>query len=167
MKSNKHKSIISSVNQSKFTTSLNNQCHQNEYINFFKRLLQSLSRNDNDKSGICTCQSYNRNTNAFCSDNDSQQQQQLYPHMRKVYDNDTKLLEHVHIIMSTTKPICSINEQKQPEAIVQQRPPRRTRVSKQRARVLITEYCSRKISDNIKVPTNKRNHSSLCFFCID
>ncbi len=81
--------------------------------------------------------------------------------MRKVYNDDTNLLECVHIIMSTIKPECSINEQQ--EETIAQRRRRRTRVSKQRAKVLITEYCTRKIADNIKIPTNKRNYSSLCF----
>jgi hypothetical protein len=131
---------------------------QNEYLNFFQRLLFII---DHPKTKICTCQSYNRNTNAFTSDQDSQQQQQLYPHMRKVYNDDTDLLEHVHIIMSTIKPEGSIHEQ-QDETIAQRRR-RRTRVSKQRAKLLITEYCTRKIADNIKLSTNKRNYSSLCF----
>jgi len=130
---------------------------QNECLNFFQHLLDSLS-----KKKICTCQTYNRNSNAFNSDNDSQQQQQLYPHMRKVYNNDTDLLECVHIIMSTIKPECSINEQQ--EEPIEQRRRQRTRVSKQRAKVLITKYCTRKIVDNIKVSTNKRNYSSLCFY---
>jgi len=77
--------------------------------------------------------------------------------MRKVYDDETDLLEHVHIIMSTIKPERSVNEQ--PEETTAQRRRRRTRVSKQRAKVLITEYCTR----NIKVSVNKRNYSSLCF----
>ncbi len=122
-----------------------------------------MSKIDHGNNRICTCHSFNRNTNAFNSDNDSQQQ--LYPHMRKVYNDDTDILEHVHIIMSTIKPECSINEQQ--EETMAQRSHRRARVSKQRAKVLITEYCSRKIADNIKVPTNKRNYSSLCFSLID
>jgi hypothetical protein len=82
--------------------------------------------------------------------------------MRKVYNNDTDLLECVHIIMSTIKPECSINEQQ--EETIEQRRRQRTRVSKQRAKVLITKYCTRKIVDHIKVSTNKRNYSSLCFY---
>jgi hypothetical protein len=84
--------------------------------------------------------------------------------MRKVYDDETDLLEHVHIIMSTIKPECPVDEQQ--EETIAQRHRRRTRVSKQRAKVLITEYCTRKIADNIKVSGNKRNHSSLCFFFV-
>lgn len=129
---------------------------ENECITFFQSLFDPLSKNK-----LCTCQTYNRNTNAFNSDNDNQQQQQVYPHMRKVYNDDTDLLEYVHIIMSTIKPECSINEQQ--EETIAQRRRRRTRVSKQRAKVLITEYCTRKIADNIKFQTNKRNYSSLCF----
>ena len=98
------------------------------------------------------------------SDSEEQQQQQLYPHMRKVYDDETDLLEHVHIIMSTVKPDCSVNEQQQqPEETIAQRHRRHTRVSKQRAKVLITEYCTRRVAENIKISSNKRNHSSLCF----
>ena len=80
--------------------------------------------------------------------------------MSKVYDGDTDLLEHVHIIMSTIKPEYSIQEQ---DESMEQRRRRRTRVSKQRAKVLITEYCSRKIVDKIKISANKRNYSSPCF----
>ena len=96
---------------------------------------------------------------------DSDSEQQLYPHMRKVYDDETDLLEHVHIIMSTVKPDCSVDEQQQqqPEETIAQRHRRHGRVSKQRAKVLITEYCTRRIADNIKISSNKRNHSSLCF----
>jgi hypothetical protein len=79
--------------------------------------------------------------------------------MRKVYNDDTDLLEYVHIIMSTIKPEDSHHEQ-QKETITQ-RCRRPTRVSKQRAKVLITEYCTRKIVDNIKLHSNKRNYSSL------
>ncbi len=79
--------------------------------------------------------------------------------MRKVYDDDTDLLEHVYIIMSKIKPTeCSVNEES-----TAQRRHQRARVSKQRAKVLITEYCTRKIVDNIKCQGNKRNYSSLCF----
>lgn len=116
-------------------------------LTFFQYLSDSL---------IKKTQTYNRNTNAFTNDNDDQPQ--LYPHMRKVYNSDTDLLEYVNIIMSTVKPECSTNEQQQQEEpIIIQRRPRRTRISKQRAKVLITEYCTRKISD-----INKRNYSSLC-----
>ena len=80
--------------------------------------------------------------------------------MSKVYDGDTDLLEHVHIIMSTIKPEYLIQEQ---DESMEQRRRRRTRVSKQRAKVLITEYCSRKIVDKIKISANKRNYSSPCF----
>lgn len=134
-----------------------NLSHPNENASFFRRLLQSLFQIDLQNDRLCTCQSLNRNTNALTNDNDNQQ---VYPHMRKVYDDDTDLLEHVHIIMSTIKPDYSIQEQ---EESMEQRRRRRARVSKQRAKVLITEYCSRKIVDKIKISANKRNYSSLCF----
>jgi hypothetical protein len=146
----------------KFPFSLNKQFHRNECITFFRQLLDSFSKVDTQNNQICTCQQYNRNNNAFDSENDGQQQQQqLYPHMRKVYNDETDLLEHVHIIMSTIKPECSMDEQQ--EETVAERRRRRARISKQRAKVLITEYCTRKITDNIKVQTNKRNYSSLLF----
>jgi hypothetical protein len=124
---------------------------QNECLTFFQHLI----------SKIRTSQLYNRNNNALTNDPDSEQQQQLYPHMRKVYNDETALLEHVHIIMSTIKPECPVDEPP-PEETIAQRHRRRTRVSKQRAKVLITGYCTRRIADNIKVSSNKRNHSSLC-----
>ncbi|UJR15009.1 hypothetical protein I4U23_001986 [Adineta vaga] len=135
-----------------------NSLHQNENKHFFRCLLESLFRIDVETNRICTCQSLNRNTNAFSHENENQQ---LYPHMRKVYDDDTDLLDQVHIIMSTIKPECSLNEQH--EESIAQRHRRHTRVSKQRAKVLITGYCSRKIADNVKIAINKRNYSSLCF----
>ncbi|CAF1300776.1 unnamed protein product [Rotaria sordida] len=123
--------------------------HQNliESKKFFQKLF------DNN---ICTCQQYNRNSNAFHNDNEEpqqQQQQHLYPHMRKLYNHDTNLLEYVYIIMSTIKPNDSINkqqqQQQQDETLGQQQQQqqqqqhrrRQTRISKQRAKVLITEYC--------------------------
>jgi hypothetical protein len=82
--------------------------------------------------------------------------------MRKIYNDDTDLLEYVHIIMSTIKPECPQNDQSSQEETIEQRRRRRSsRVSKQRAKVLITEYCTRKIVDNIKLYSNKRNYSSL------
>ena len=144
-----------------FFLSLQNPLHPNESLHFFRRLLESLFRVDIGNKQICTCQSLNRNNNASSSDDESPPRQQLYPHMRKVYDEDTALLEHVHIIMSTTKPQCSLQEAKEEPTVQRRRRP--TRVSKQRAKVLITEYCSRKIVDNVRVPTNKRNYSSLAF----
>ncbi|CAF3751997.1 unnamed protein product [Rotaria socialis] len=91
---------------------------------------------------ICTCRQYNRNTNAYPNDSE-EQQQQLYPQMRKLYNDDTDLLEYVYIIMSTVKPSDSLTKQ-QDETCEQ--PPHRqqTRVSKQRAKVRITEYCREK-----------------------
>ena len=152
MKNNKQNSI----NQLKIKTIRRN--NQNECIAFFRRLLDSFSKINIPSNKICTCQSYNRNTNALVNDTDNQQ---LYPHMRKIYNDDTDLLEYVHIIMSTIKPECPQNDQSTQEETIAQRRCRRSRVSKQRAKVLITEYCTRKIVDNIKLCSNKRNYSSL------
>ena len=110
---------------------------------------------------LCTCESYNRNSNAFSHDNDGRQ---LYPHMRKFYNEDTDLLEHVHIVMSTVKPESLSHDRgddDDEEETLAQRRRRRTRVSKQRAKVLITEYCTKKIGENFKRHTNKRNHLPL------
>lgn len=141
----------SSVSNSQLKIKKRLSTHRNKYLTFFQHLL------DLKKNQMCICQTYNRNTNAFNSDAESQPQ--LYPHMRKVYNDDTDLLEYVHIIMSTIKPECSMSE----EETIAERRRRPTRVSKQRAKVLITEYCTRKIADNIKISSNKRNYSSLCF----
>lgn len=97
---------------------------------------------------MCTCRSLNRNNNASSDGDDdetsgnNQSRPQLYSHMRKVYDRDTALLEHVYITMSTARPQHCIHDVRL-ESITQRRR-RPTRVSKQRAKVLITEYCSRK-----------------------
>ncbi|CAF4105441.1 unnamed protein product [Rotaria sp. Silwood1] len=67
--------------------------------------------------------------------------------MRKLYNHDTDLLEYVYIIMSTVKPNDSINKQLQQDEILgqqQQHRRQQTRISKQRAKVLITEYCRNK-----------------------
>ncbi|CAF3744297.1 unnamed protein product [Rotaria sp. Silwood1] len=103
-----------------------------------KKFFQKLFDNN-----ICTCQQYNRNSNAFHNDNEESQQEQLYPHMRKLYNHETNLLEYVYIIMSTIKPNDSINKQDEILGQQQQQQHRRrqTRISKQRAKVLITEYC--------------------------
>jgi hypothetical protein len=78
--------------------------------------------------------------------------------MRKVYDSETDLLECVHVIMSPTKPESSENELLQEEPIAQRRC-RRSRVSKQRAKALISEYCTRsKTGDNVKLKPKKRNY---------
>ncbi|CAF2741845.1 unnamed protein product [Rotaria sp. Silwood2] len=130
------------INKKKFNC-LDVLFHQNLIASktFFQKLF------DNN---ICTCQQYNRNSNAFHNDNEEpqeQQEQQLYPHMRKLYNHDTDLLEYVYIIMSTIKPTESLNKQ-QDETLGQQQQQqqpqhrrRQTRISKQRAKVLITEYC--------------------------
>ena len=132
---------------------------------FFQNLFDSLTKLDIPKKKVCTCHTYNRNTNAFNNDQDNTQQpQQLYPHIRKTYDEETDALEHVHIIMSPIKPE-NFNNEEQEETVAQRRR-RRTRISKQRAKALITEYCTRKNSDTKKSSSNKRNHSSLLFFLI-
>ena len=109
-------------------------------LTYFQELFSQIKNEDPSSS--------NRNNNACTNDQDSQQPQ-LYPHIRKIYNSDTCLLEYARIIMSTVKP--------DDETIVQQR---RARVSKQRAKVLISEYCTRKLPENLKISTNKRNHSS-------
>lgn len=93
-----------------------------------KKVFQKLFDNN-----ICTSRQYNRNTNAYPNDSE-EQSQQLYPHIRKLYDDDTDSLEYVYIVMSTVKPTQS--NTKQQDVLSQQ-----TRISKQRAKVRITEYC--------------------------
>ena len=106
---------------------------------------QFLSHMDDDKPS-----SANRNNNACTADQDTPPPQ-LYPHIRKIYNSDTCLLEYARVIMSTIKPDDEVGRQC------------RARVSKQRAKVLISGYCTRgKIPENVKLSTNKRIHSSLC-----
>lgn len=116
-----------------------------------------LSQVDEHQIPICTCSSSNRNNNA-CTD-DPHTPPTIYPRIRKIYNHETALLEYVHIIMSTNKPDEGIED----EQTIGQRRRRRARVSKQRAKALISEYCTRKIPENIKISTNKRHDSSLCF----
>ena len=106
---------------------------------------------------ICTCHQHNRNSNAYDNENEQEDQKiKFYPHMRKLYNDDTDSLEYVYIIMSTIKPKISMN--KQQEGHTEQRyHHQHGRLSKQRAKVLITEYCKKKI-DNIKIHTSKRNY---------
>ena len=116
---------------------------------------------------LCACSTYNRNGNAFTSDHETSvfSEPTLYPHVRKFYNSDTAVLEHVRITMSTSKP-ASPTDECQEETMAQRRR-RRTRISKQRAKVLITEYCTKKIGDSAKVTTNKRSYLSLWFLSFD
>lgn len=125
-----------------------------------KPILEKLFNN------ICTCKQYNRNTNAFNHETEGEieQPQQLYPHMRKLYNDDTSLLEYVYIIMSTVKPDEPIAKPKE-EPVIQKHHRRHTRISKQRAKVLITEYCTRKIGDNLKIHSNLRNYPLSLLLC--
>lgn len=87
----------------------------------------------------------------------------VYPHIRKIYNHETSILEYVHIVMSRNKPEEGGDDDEQ---MIGQRPPRRrARVSKQRAKILITEFCTGKIPsmENVKMsPPNKRHESSVC-----
>ena len=116
---------------------------------------------------LCGCSTYNRNGNAFTTDSQTSvfPEPRLYPHMRKFYNHDTDLLEHVCVTMSPIKPDSSSD--KLQVATMAERRPRRTRISKQRAKVLITEYCTKKIGDSPKATTNKRSYLSLWFLSLD
>ena len=103
----------------------------------------------NSQSHLCTCPSDLRSVTT--------EELKLYPHVRKFYSCDTNLLEHVHIMMSTIKPETVLIE----ENLGQPRR-RRTRMSKQRAKILITEYCcTKKLSESMKFPVNKRDDLSF------
>ncbi|CAF3288160.1 unnamed protein product [Rotaria socialis] len=129
------------VHQSTLKQSLENQCQPNELRPFFFCLCNPSNRIDISNSKFCTCEAYNRNNNADI------QEEKLYPCIRKIYNNDTDLLEQVHVVMSKDKPENAITEPRR----------RHGRISKQRAKLFITEYCTRKNDDNISFETNKRN----------
>lgn len=118
----------------------------------FRHVLNSLSQFDFPQQNLCQCHVYNRNTNAI--ENEPTVPTQLYPHMRKVYNDETDRLEQVHITMSTVKPEQEIVNQQKSQR-------RRARISKQRAEVLITEYCKRNIVNKLKASRKKRNYSSF------
>lgn len=115
----------------------------------------SLSKKFDD-SLICHCVSNNRNKNVILNEADTSTSDiQLFPHIKKIYDCETNSLEQVHIIMSTIRP-----DQKHEEKVVYGRR-HRTRVSKQKAKLLITECCSKRLPEPNKSKPNEVSSTSF------